>query len=170
MRRISNLVRLTFLLLFVCKIGYNQDGTMKKYEMYNSAYHFYPSIGPTGVFYYAGLYFLNWDSATSKDLLHWKITDFRPERNEMTLGNSVIAYSDGEIFSYIGLKVKNESPLTNTIFAELAYGKGPGYVPDDAAYGEQTFQVLNALDKEGCAERTIVNGIYDTVTEYFTGF
>jgi hypothetical protein len=87
------------------------------------------------------------------------------------LGTAVIATTDGEIFSYIGLKTKEESPLTNTMFVELAnggQGRGPGYVPEDAAYGQQTFQVLNAPDKEGCAERTIINGFYDLVTEYLT--
>lgn len=86
----------------------------------------------------------------------------------LALGTSVIAYSDGEIYSYIGLSVKKESPLTNTMFVELANGRGPGYVPNDAAYGEQTFQVLNAKDKEGCAEQAIVNGIYDLIIEYLT--
>jgi neutral ceramidase len=82
------------------------------------------------------------------------------------LGTNVIAYSDGEIFSFIGQRVKKESPLTNTMFVELAYGRGPGYVPNDAAFGEQTFQVLTARDKEGCAEQTIVNGLYEMITKY----
>jgi hypothetical protein len=87
------------------------------------------------------------------------------------LGTAVIATADGEIFSYIGLQVKKESPLTNTMFMELANGGiGPGYVPNDAAYGQQTFQVLNARDKAGCAERTIINGINEMVTEYLTEF
>jgi hypothetical protein len=89
------------------------------------------------------------------------------------LGTTIIASSDGEIFSYIGMKLKKESPLTNTMFVELANGgqgdNGPGYVPNDAAYGEQTFQVLNARDKQGGAEKTIINGIYSLVTEYLTG-
>jgi hypothetical protein len=85
------------------------------------------------------------------------------------LGTTAIVTSDGEIFSYIGLRVKRESPLTNTMFVELAnggQGAGPGYVPNDAAYWEQTFQVLNARDKEGCAEQAIVNGLTEMVTDY----
>lgn len=87
------------------------------------------------------------------------------------LGTTAIATTDGEIFSYIGLRVKKESPLTNTMFVELAnggQGQGPGYIPNDAAYGEQTFQVLDARDKEGCAEQAIVNGLTDMVTDYLT--
>ena len=57
------------------------------------------------------------------------------------------------------------------MFVELAnggQGQGPGYVAPDADYGQQTFQLLNAVDKEGCAERAIINGLTDMVTEYLT--
>ena len=85
------------------------------------------------------------------------------------LGTTAIASSDGEIFSYIGLQVKKESPLTNTMFVTSAnggQGPGPGYVANDAAFGEQTFQLLNMRVQPGCAERAIVNGLSDMVTEY----
>lgn len=49
-------------------------------DKFNPEYHFYPSIDPTGLFYYGGNYFLNWGSATSKDLVHWKITEFGKNR------------------------------------------------------------------------------------------
>jgi hypothetical protein len=82
------------------------------------------------------------------------------------LGTTVIAYSDGEIFSAIGQRIKRESPLTSTIFAELAFGRGVSYIPEDAAYGQQTFQVLNARNKPGCAENTLVDGISMMIKEY----
>jgi hypothetical protein len=85
------------------------------------------------------------------------------------LGTNVIAATDGEIFSYIGLQVKKESPLTNTMFVTLAnggIGQSPGYVANDDAFGQETFQLLNMRVKEGCAERSIVNGLTDMVTEY----
>lgn len=85
------------------------------------------------------------------------------------LGTNVITSTDGEIFSYIGLQVKKESPLTNTMFVTLAnggIGQSPGYVANDDAFGQETFQLLNMRVKEGCAERAIVNGLTDMVTEY----
>jgi neutral ceramidase len=85
------------------------------------------------------------------------------------LGTNVIASTDGEIFSYIGLQVKKESPLTNTMFVTLAnggIGQSPGYVANDDAFGQETFQLLNMRVKEGCAERAIVNGLTDMVIEY----
>jgi neutral ceramidase len=85
------------------------------------------------------------------------------------LGTNVITSTDGEIFSYIGLQVKKESPLTNTMLVTLAnggIGRSPGYVANDDAFGQETFQLLNMRVKEGCAERAIVNGLTDMVTDY----
>jgi hypothetical protein len=85
------------------------------------------------------------------------------------LGTAVIAACDGELFSYIGLQLKKESPLTQTMFVTLtstAHGRGPGYIPNDAAYGEETFQVLKARDKQGCAERAIIDGLTELITDY----
>lgn len=45
-------------------------------------------------------------------------------------------------------------------------GQSPGYVANDDAFGQETFQLLNMRVKEGCAERAIVNGLTDMVTEY----
>jgi hypothetical protein len=87
------------------------------------------------------------------------------------LGTAVIATCDGELFSYIGLQLRKESPLTQTMFVTLTstgQGRAPGYIPNDAAYGERTFQVLKARDKQGCAERAIIEGLTELITDYIT--
>ncbi|NQU85210.1 MAG: hypothetical protein HQ541_05570 [Mariniphaga sp.] len=87
------------------------------------------------------------------------------------LGATVIAACDGELFSYIGLQLRKESPLTQTMFVTLTstgLGQGRGYIPNDAAYGERTFQVLGARDKQGCAERAIIDGLTELITDYIT--
>jgi len=44
----------------------------------------------------------------------------------------------------------------------LTDGMAPsGYIPDDAAYGQYTFEVLSSSLKPGCAEDAIVNGLLD---------
>jgi sucrose-6-phosphate hydrolase SacC (GH32 family) len=64
-------------LLLFCNISiYGQGVSIQSTDKYNPGYHFYPSIDPTGLFFYAGQYFLNWGSATSKDLVHWKMTPY----------------------------------------------------------------------------------------------
>jgi neutral ceramidase len=39
-----------------------------------------------------------------------------------------------------------------------------GYIPNDAAYGMTTFEVLSLRLKPGCAESAIVDGILDLIT------
>lgn len=50
-------------------------------ESFDPVYHFYPSIDPTGLFYYSGKYYMNWGSASSDDLVHWQMTPFGLERS-----------------------------------------------------------------------------------------
>jgi neutral ceramidase len=38
-----------------------------------------------------------------------------------------------------------------------------GYIPNDAAFGAQTFQVLGSRLKPGCAETAIVNGLLELI-------
>lgn len=52
-------------------------------EQYNPSYHYYPSGDPTGLFYYNGLYYNNWGSAVSSDLVNWKITEAGLLRRKM---------------------------------------------------------------------------------------
>ncbi|MGD0578916.1 MAG: neutral/alkaline non-lysosomal ceramidase N-terminal domain-containing protein [Bryobacteraceae bacterium] len=76
------------------------------------------------------------------------------------IGNIAIASANAEIYSAIGLKFKAASPLANTMFVTIANGRAnSGYVPNDAAFGAYTFQVLGSRLKPGCAEDAIVNGL-----------
>jgi sucrose-6-phosphate hydrolase SacC (GH32 family) len=50
-------------------------------DMFDPIYHFYPSIDPTGLYYYTGKYYMNWGSASSDDLVHWQMTPFGIERS-----------------------------------------------------------------------------------------
>ena len=75
------------LLSLFSSIGlYGQFGTSPLAEKYHPEYHFYPSIDPTGLFYFGGQYFLNWGSATSTDLVHWKMTEYGLARSRRTGG------------------------------------------------------------------------------------
>jgi fructan beta-fructosidase len=77
-------IRILFLLLLSGNISlYGQGTSTHPTEKYNPEYHFYPSFDPTGLFYYGGQYYLNWGAATSKDLVHWKMTNYGLERSKM---------------------------------------------------------------------------------------
>jgi sucrose-6-phosphate hydrolase SacC (GH32 family) len=84
-RKVVFICVLALLLLFCNKSVNGQGASTQSTDKYNPEYHFFPSIDPSGVFNYAGQYFLNWGTATSKDFVHWKITDYGLERNKMTM-------------------------------------------------------------------------------------
>ena len=51
-------------------------------------------------------------------------------------------------------------PLANTVMVTIANGRAAsGYIPDDESYGHQSFQVLGARNKVGCAEASIAGGL-----------
>lgn len=83
----------------------------------------------------------------------------------LRIGDIALASVDAEIYSEIAKRLKRESPMANTFMVTLADGMAnSGYIPNDAAYGALTFQVLGSRLKPGCAETAIVNGLLDLIT------
>ncbi len=71
-----------------------------------------------------------------------------------------------EIYNMIAVRFKRESPVGRSIFVSMVNGSSnSGYIPDDAAYGRQTFEVLSSRCKPGYAESGIVNGLLDLIAE-----
>jgi len=69
---------------------------------------------------------------------------------------------NGEVFNLIAQRLKKESPYARTLMATVTNGSSnSGYIPNDAAYGYQTFEVLSSRCKPGFAESGIVNGILE---------
>lgn len=82
------------------------------------------------------------------------------------LGDTVISGVNAEMFTLIAQRLKAESPIKHTILAALTNGSsGSGYIPNDEAYGQYTFEVVSSRLKQGCAEAAIVNGILDLIEE-----
>jgi len=80
----------------------------------------------------------------------------------LRLGNVAIAGVNAEVFTTIGQRLKLESPVKNTMMATLTNGAAPsGYIPNDAAFGYDTFEVVSSNLKPGCAETAIVDGLLD---------
>jgi neutral ceramidase len=78
------------------------------------------------------------------------------------IANIEVTSVDAEIYSPIAQRLKRESPMANTFMVTLANGAAnSGYVPNDTAFGAQTFQVLGSRLKPGCAETAIVNGLLE---------
>jgi len=85
------------------------------------------------------------------------------------LGTVALASINGEAYTLIGTRIKQEAPMKDTLIATLANERIGGYMPDDSAYGHETFQVLNSNFKPGCAERGITDAVVDLETNYLNG-
>jgi neutral ceramidase len=82
----------------------------------------------------------------------------------LKLGDTVIGGVNGEVFTAIGLRFKLESPYKRTMMATTTNGFAmSGYIPNDAAFGYNTFEVVSSRLKPGCAESAIVNGLLDMI-------
>jgi neutral ceramidase len=82
----------------------------------------------------------------------------------LRLGDVAITGVNAEVFTSIAQRLKLESPLKHTMMATLTNGAAPsGYIPNDAAFGFNTFEVVSSSLKPGCAESAIVDGLLDLI-------
>jgi neutral ceramidase len=84
----------------------------------------------------------------------------------LRLGDIMIGAVNAEVFNPIAQRLKHESPYARTMLATLTNGTAPsGYIPNDAAYGQYTFEVLSSRLKPGCAESAIVDGLLGLMSD-----
>lgn len=73
---------------------------------------------------------------------------------------------NAEIFNLIATRFKRESPIGRSIFVSMVNGSAnSGYIPDDASFGQQTFEVLSSRCKPGYAESAIVEGLLNLMAD-----
>ena len=83
------------------------------------------------------------------------------------IGDVAFAGVNAEVYSRIAQHLRSESPMSNTVMVTLANGRAnSGYVPDDESFTHNSFQVLGARNKEGCAEQSIADGLTGMITQY----
>jgi hypothetical protein len=75
----------------------------------------------------------------------------------LTIGPVALAAVSGEVLTPIGQRLKRESPYGNTIMITHANGSS-GYIPNDAAFDQVSYEITASHLKPGCAEGAIVNG------------
>ena len=82
----------------------------------------------------------------------------------LAIGDTVIGGVNGEVFTMIAQRFKREAPYKHTMMTTLTNGMAPsGYIPNDAAFGFNTFEVVSSQLKPGCAETAIVDGLLDLI-------
>lgn len=84
----------------------------------------------------------------------------------LLVGDTALASINAEVYTLISQRIKQQSPLSNTVVVTLANGRaGSGYIPDDASYGHETFQVLGTRLQPGCAEKAIADGLTQLISD-----
>jgi neutral ceramidase len=82
----------------------------------------------------------------------------------LRIGDVALASVDAELYNTIGRRLKEQSPMANTVMVTLANGRAnSGYIPDDASFNANTFQVLSSRLKPGCAETAIDGGLLNLI-------
>ena len=82
----------------------------------------------------------------------------------LRIGDVMIGAVNAEVFNPIAQRLKRESPYKATMMATLTNGAArSGYIPDEASFGKQTFEVLSSRLQPGCAESAIVNGLLSLI-------
>jgi hypothetical protein len=77
------------------------------------------------------------------------------EVQAIALGKDVAWVSlPGEVFTELGLAIKQDSPFPHTLIAELANGL-LGYIPSRRAYDQGNYEVMSARCAQGSGERLV---------------
>lgn len=76
----------------------------------------------------------------------------------LMIGNVALAGFAGEVVTNIYLRLRQKSPLANTVLVSLDNGR-VSYIIDDAAYDLNIFENRASALKPGCGEKTIVDGL-----------
>jgi hypothetical protein len=88
----------------------------------------------------------------------WEDSDPVSIRLALLMINDIaLAAVSGEVMTMIHQHLRNESPVSRTVMVTHANGSS-GYIPDDAAFDQISYEITTSRLKPGCAERAIVNG------------
>jgi neutral ceramidase len=97
----------------------------------------------------------------------WEDADPVSIRLSLVVINDIaITGVSGEVLTNIGLRLKKESPFTRTIMATHCNGSS-GYLPDDAAYEQVSYEITTTRVKPGCAENAIIDGLLKMMATFF---
>jgi neutral ceramidase len=69
-----------------------------------------------------------------------------------------------EVLTRIEQRLKNESPFAHTLMLTLCNGYS-GYLPDDDAYQQISYEIATSHVKRGCAESGIIDGLMDMMDQ-----
>jgi len=82
----------------------------------------------------------------------------------LMVNHIVLTGVSGEVLTMIGQRLKKESPFAHTIMVTHCNGSS-GYLPDDAAYQQISYEITTSRVKKGCAENAIVNSLVEMMDQ-----
>jgi hypothetical protein len=82
----------------------------------------------------------------------------------LIINDVAIAGVSGEVLTNISLRLKRESPFNRTIMVTHCNGSS-GYLADDAAYDQVSYEITTTRVKRGYAEKAIVEGFVQMMNE-----
>jgi neutral ceramidase len=83
----------------------------------------------------------------------------------LRIGDIYMTTINGDVYTDIGLRIKQQSPAAKTMVVTIANGftSGNQYIYSDAASHQLTFQIISSSLKPGCAEEKIVSTALDLI-------
>lgn len=95
----------------------------------------------------------------------WRDSDPVSIRLGLLVVNDIaFAAVSGEVMTMIQQRLKRESPLPRTVMVTHANGSS-GYIPDDSAFDQVSYEIYTSRLKPGCAENSIVNGFLNLMAQ-----
>lgn len=82
----------------------------------------------------------------------------------LMINDIVLAGVSGEVMTMIHEHLKKESPVSRTVMVTHANGSS-GYIPDDAAFDQVSYEITTSRLKPGCAENAIVNSFLQLIEQ-----
>lgn len=84
----------------------------------------------------------------------------------LMIDDIAIAGVSGEVMTMVHQRLRNQSPFSRTVMVTHANGSS-GYIPDDAAFEQVSYEIATSRLKRGCAENAIVNGFLNLMEQRF---
>lgn len=101
----------------------------------------------------------------SRQEYKWQDSAPVPIRLSLLMVNNIaLAGVSGEVFTLINQRLEKASPFSHTVMITHANGSS-GYIPDDAAFNQISYEITTSHLKPGCAENGIVNGLLSLMPE-----
>jgi hypothetical protein len=96
----------------------------------------------------------------------WEDSDPVSIRLALLMINDIaLAGVSGEVMTMIHEHLRNESPFSRTVMVTHANGSS-GYIPNDAAFDQVSYEITTSRLKPGCAENAIVNGFLNLMEQH----